>query len=432
MRISIASDSDSSATPKSCYSHVDSMTIDRVSALDLKTRSMAGLLFVAILSVASVIAFAGTSDLVSSTTTATTLTLGVKGSVNGFNSAGERVPISGGLVEARRQPTGQLASSTQTRADGAFSLQLSPGDYNLTVSAPPPASNISPAFVICEAFAYVTPSVAAAVSGVNITLIPRLPERDVGGSCLTDSDGFCNLTVRPYYPLKSNSTTVHVSEGTNTSINVDLEPLATRPTQPSIFNVTFSHPQYPVGPEYPVDHVLKISAGQSYDFEGYMNTWPTVTTTVFLEGNRYGIGVNGYSYSSLPAWNLRYDAGRRLMNFTTEETYLPTGKVAEFVVLIDKRLLDGSPTVFMDNVMVPSTFGQNASHYFVRFSYTLTHNETVTHNVTVGGSNTIPECTSPLASLAISIAFLCLFLNRRTRAKKTSRRNRPAYRDEFS
>ena len=348
----------------------------------------------------------------------TTITTGVQGTVHAYNLAGDLVPIAGAQIEARGQSTKKLVSSIQTRADGNFSLQLSPGDYNLTVSAPPPASNISPAFVVGQAFAYITPSILASVQEVNVTLGPQFPERDIGGSSLTDSDGFFNVTVWPYYPLKSYSTTVHVSEGATTSINVDLEPLVSAQLEPSIFHITFTHPEYPVGPEYPPDHVLRILPGHSYDFEGYMNTWPTVTTTVVFEGNRYKIGVNGYSYSSQIAWNLRFDAERRLMNFTISDTYLPTGKIAEFVALIPKPLLDGSPVVFVDNVIVPSTLGQNATHYFVRFNYTLTFNVTVVHNVTVGGSKTVPENASPLLSLSISLALLCLFLRRNERRNR--------------
>jgi hypothetical protein len=273
-----------------------------------------------------------------------------------------------------------------------------------------------------QALAYVTPSVVAPVEGVNVTLSPRLPERDVGGSCLTDSDGLFNLTVRPYYPLKSHSTVVRVSEGTMTSIDVVLEPLVTGQLEPSIFIITFSHPEYPAGPEYPVDHALKMSPGRSYDFRGYMNTWPTVTTTVVFEGNRYTIAVNGYSYSSPPAWNLRFDAERRLFNFTMGESYLPGGEVAEFVVLIQKPLLDGSPIVLVDNVMVSSTVAQDASHYFVRFGYPVTHNGTVTHNVTVGGSNTVPENTSLLVSLVTVVVVLYLFSRRKPEAKITGMR----------
>jgi len=416
MHLLLAYNSGQSVTPKPCYSHVDSMMIPAGTS-DLKTRSMAAVLLIVIATAESVITVVGTLDLALSITSTMTLTAGVKGTVHALNSVGERVPISGGLVEARRRPTGQFASSTLTEADGAFGLQLSPGDYDLTVSASPPASNISPAFIIGQAVAYITPAVVTMVTGVNVTLEPRFPERDVGGSCLTDSDGVCNLTVWPFYPLRSYSTTVRVSEEPNTSINVDLEPLATGQREPSIFHITFSHPEYPVGPEYPLEHVLKIFPGQSYDFEGYMNAWPPVSTTVVLEGNHYAVAVNGYSYSAPPAWNLCFDAERRLMNFTMGEAYLPTGKVAEFVVLIYKRLLDGSPTVFVDNVMVPSTFAQNASHYFVRFSYPLT-NETVTHNVTVGGSNTIPETPNPLVSLMIAVAVVYLFLRRKSEAKK--------------
>jgi hypothetical protein len=348
------------------------------------------------------------------------LTVDVKGTVHALNSVGERMPISGGLVEARRRPSGQLASSTQTQADGTFSLQLTSGDYNLTVSASSPASNISPALIVCQAAAFSTPTVVTTVPGVNATLTPRLPERDVGGSCLTDYDGFCSLTVRPYYPLRSYSTAIRVSEGMKTSIDVDLEPLASDQREPSIFYVTFSHPEYPLGPEFPVDHALKILPGQSYSFEGYMNSWPPVTTTVVLEGKRYGIGVNGYSYSSPTAWNLRFDTQRRLFNFTTAEVPHSTGGVAELVVLIDKRLLDGPPIAFVDNAMVPSTFAQNASHYFVRFSYALTNE--VTHEVMVGGSNTVPENPSPLVPLLITVASLYVFSRRRLEAKKTKMR----------
>jgi hypothetical protein len=101
------------------------------------------------------------------------------------------------------------------------------------------------------------------------------------------------------------------------------------------------------------------------------------------------------------------------------EPYLPGGEVAEFVVLIQKPLLDGSPIVLVDNAMVPSTVAQDASHYFVRFSYPLTHNETVTHNVTVGGSNTVPENTSLLVSLLTTVVVLYLFSKRKLKAKNT-------------
>jgi hypothetical protein len=381
---------------------------------------MVAILLVVITSVASVIGVAGTLDLTSPVTTSMALTVEVEGTVHALNSVGARIPISGGLVEARHRPSGELASSTQTQAGGAFSLQLSPDDYNLTISASPPASNISPALIICQAAAFSTPTVMTTVAGVNVTLTPRLPERDVGGSCLTDYDGFCSVTVRPYYPLRSYSTTINVPEGSKTSIDVDLEPLASDQREPSIFFVTFTHPEYPVGPEFPIDHVLEIFPGQSDSFEGYMNSWPPVTTTVVLEGKRYGIAVNGYSYSSPTAWNLRFDAQKRLFNFTTAEVPHSTGGVAELVVLIDKRLLDGLPIAFVDNAMVPSTVAQNASHYFVRFSYALTNE--VTHEVMVGGSNTVPENPSPLVPLLITVASLCVFSRRRLEAKKTKMR----------
>lgn len=347
---------------------------------------------------------------------------GVQGTVHAYNFAGGLVPVAGAQVEARHPSTKTLISSTQTQADGNFSLQLSPGDYNLTVSAAPPASNISPAWIIGQALVYITPSSVASVAGVNVTLTPALQERDVGGSSLSDSYGFFNVTVRPYYLLKSYSATVRVSEGTGTPIDVNLEPLVGGQYEPSIFYITFTHPEYPVGPEYPPSHILKISPGRSYSFEGYMNTWPPVATTVVFDGNRYTVGVNGYSYSSPPAWNLRFDTERRLFNFTVGEPYLPGGEVAEFVVLIPKGLLSGSPIVFMDNVMVRSTLAQNASHYFVRFAYVISPNETVTHNVMVGGSNTVPEITNPLVSLVIAAVFLCLFLERKPVAKKTRTR----------
>jgi len=352
-------------------------------------------------------------------------TTGVQGTVNAYNLAGDLIPIAGAQVEARRPLTKTQISSTQTQANGNFSLQLSPGDYNLTVSAAPPASNISPTSVIGQALAYITQSVVAPVPGVNVTVRPQFPEKDVGGCSLTNIDGWFNVTVWPYYPLKPYSTTVRVSEGAKTLVDVDLEPLVSGQGSPSIFIITFSHPEYPVGPEYPVDHVLKILPGRSYSFEGYMNTWPPVATTVVFDGNRYTVGVNGYSYSSPPAWNLRFDAERRMFNFTMGEPYLPGGDVDEFVVLIPKGLLNGSPIVFMDDVMVRSTLAQNASHYFVRFSYVISHNGTVTHNVMVGGSNTVPEITSPLVSLVIAAVFLCLFLRRKPEAKMTSTRTLP-------
>jgi hypothetical protein len=405
---------------------------DAAGASDLRTLFMAATLLIAIAAAQAVAGIASTLDLALSVTGTMTPIAGVKGTVHGINSAGERVPVSGGLVEAHYRSTESLASSTRTQVDGTFNLPLSPGDYNLTVSASPPASNISPAFIMSHALAYITPSLIATVEGVNVSLTPRLSERDLGGSCLTDSDGFCKLTVWPYYPLRPYSTTVRVSEETNTSISVDLERSVVDQGELSVFYVTFSHPEYPVGPEYPVNHVLKILPGQSYNFEGYMNTWPTVTTTVVLDGRRYSVGVNGYSYSTLPAWNLRFDAGRRLINFTVSDTYLPTGKIAEFVALIPKPLLDGSPMVFVDNVVVPSTLAQNASHYFVRFRYNLTFNEMVTHSVMVGGSNTIQEYTSPFLSLSISVAFVYIFLRGNPKRKKARMQAWPGCQDELS
>ena len=341
----------------------------------------------------------------------------VQGTVHAYNFAGGLVPVAGAQVEARRPSTKTLISSTQTQADGNFSLQLSPGDYNVTISATPPASNISPAWIIGQALAYITPSVVVPVAGVNVTLTPALQERDVGASSLSDSYGFFNVTVRPYYPLKSYSTTVRLSEGAITSIDVDLEPFVASQSEPSTYYITFTHPEYPVGPEYPPSHILKISPGRSYSFEGYMNTWPPVATTVSYDGNQYTVGVNGYSYSSPPAWNLRFDAERRMFNFTVGEPYLPGGEVAEFVVLIPKGLLDGSPIVFMDNVMVRSTLAQNATHYYARFSYLMSHNETVTHNVMVGGSNTVPENANLLVSIATTVGFLYLFSRRKPEEK---------------
>jgi hypothetical protein len=381
---------------------------------------MTAALLITIAIVGSMISIGGALAFVPSTTITTLLTAGVKGKVQGLNSAGEFVAISGALVEASSRPSGQLLASTQTEAGGAFSLQLGPGDYDLRVSAEPPSSNISPAFIIARAVAYVTPDVVATIEGVNITLSPGLPERDVGGSCLTDSDGFCNLAVRPYYPLHSYLATVRVSEGVETPIDVVLDPVAAGDLEPSTYYVVFSHPEYPVGPDPQTNRVLKIIPGRSYSFEGYMNSWPTVTTTVVFEGNRCGIGVNGFTYSSLTAWDLRFDAERRLFNFTVAEIPNSTGDFTEFVVLIDKRLLNGSPTVFVDSSIAPSTFAQNASHYFVRFSYMM--NGEVTHEVTLGGSNTIPEDSRPAVSLAISIALAYLFLRTKPGARKNNMR----------
>ena len=367
------------------------------------------LIFVA----ASSLAATNMSSHASSAATATD----VQGTVHAYNFAGGLVPLAGAQVEARRPSTKTLISSTQTQADGNFGLLLSPGDYNLTISAAPPASNISPAWIIGQALAYVTPSVVVPVAGVNVTLTPALQERDVGGSSLSDSYGFFNVTVRPYYPLKPYSATVHVSEGARISVDVDLEPLVAGQYEPSIFNITFTHPEYPVGPEYPPSHILKISPGRSYSFDGYMNTWPPVATTVSFDGNQYTLGVNGYSYSSPPAWNLRFDAERRIFNFTVGESYLPGGEVSEFVVLIPKGLLDGSPIVFMDNVIMRSTLAQNATHYYVRFSYLISRHDTVTHDVMVGGSNTVPENPNLLVPMATTVGFLYFFSRRKPEEK---------------
>jgi hypothetical protein len=346
--------------------------------------------------------------------TSTANTPGVEGTVRAYNVAGGLRPVEGAFVEARRGSAREVVSSVQTRADGTFSLQLDPGDYNITVSASPPASNISPAYIVGYALAYVTPAVTASVANVNVTARPLL-ERDLGGSCLTDDEGFFNLTVRPYYPLKSYSTLIHVPEDAMSSIEVELAPINL--VEPSEFYITFTHPEYPVGPEYPINHILEIWPGQSYTFEGLLSTWSPIVATTYYQGDRFSPAVNGNS----TAWNLRFDTKNRLFNFTIGETYRSKGKVAEFVVFIPKKLLDGSPVVLVDNRLVPSTFTENATHYLVRFDYMLTQNE-----VTVGGSNTIPENISPVLSFVIAVTLLHLILRRERKVKKVEIRAQSA------
>lgn len=368
----------------------------------LKVRSHTGTLLILII-VAGTSLVTSDARPTSSVTSTSTPTTGVEGTVQAFNAADELVPISGAIVEARDRSSGRLVFTTHTLPSGTFDLQVHPGDYNLTVSVSPPASNISPAFIVGRALAYVTPDLVTTVAGVNVTVRPRLAERDYGGSCLTDSAGFCNLTVWPYYPLKPFSTIVHISQGDTVSLNVRLDPSGQ--AEASIFYVTFSHSEYPVGPEYPLDHVLEIWPGQTHVFEGYLNTWPPIVAKVVLEGKQYTIAVNGNS----TVWNLRFDPESRLFNFTIGHTFRSKGKTAEFVVSIPKSLLDGIPVVLVDNVMLSSSFSGNTSHYFVRFDYMLTQNE-----VTVGGSNTIPENPSLFASFLLTVVALSLYSRRRT------------------
>jgi len=331
---------------------------------------------------------------------------GVQGKVYAINWQGEPVPLAGGLVEARKWSTGQLVASTRTQVEGAFDLRIPPGDYDLRVSASPPASNVNPAFIVGRVLAFTLPHVMIRVGGVNVTAEPLRVGKDFGSSGLTDSAGFFNLTVWPYYSLEAYSTPIHVSNELTRIADIHLNGSVEGQHERSLFHVKLIHREYPVGPEYPVGRVSAVLPGQTHSCDYYLNTGPPVTAAVTFQGNRYTIAVNG----NASAWDLGFDPERRLLNFTIGSTYRSPA-VGEFVVLIPKQLLDGVPVVFVDNVEVPSAFTENATQYFIRFDYPLSQ-----HAVTVGGSNTIPENISLLVPLLLTVATLS-FSRRRARSR---------------
>jgi hypothetical protein len=117
---------------------------------------------------------------------------------------------------------------------------------------------------------------------------------------------------------------------------------------------------------------------------------------------------------------LQFNSSRRLLNFTATG---PSGTIGQTRVVIAETLLDGSPTVLIDDGRTPLlslSVASNSTHYTIDFTYPHSN-----HTIAVGGSNSIPEFPTSLPALAIPLLFITLAVRvrRKPRASKTTRRN---------
>jgi hypothetical protein len=299
------------------------------------------------------------------------------------------VPLSGGLVEARNQSTHEVVASTLTQPNGSYHLWLPPGDYELTFSV---SRNVDLATITGRATITNTP-----LKDVNVTAVPRRTV-DLGGSALTNSSGYYNLTVGLYAPVPPLSVPVSVPVGEIANTGDILLQLAGS-VGPGAFDVTFAHPTYP----NVVFRGVTIKPG-SLILNAEMNSGLiSVTTLVTFQGSQYSTVVNGNASAS----NIQFDVNRRLLNFS-----ISGSGIGEFVVLIPKSLLDGTPVVFVDNREVASSYAQNLTHYFVRFRSSLSQ-----HLATIGGSQTIPEFSGPWA-LAFGALLAVVVLTQKARLSR--------------
>ena len=141
----------------------------------------------------------------------------------------------------------------------------------------------------------------------------------------------------------------------------------------------------------------------------------TLPTTIYSISQSVGSANSSYvqvsSNSTISA--LQFDSSRRLLNFTATG---PSGTIGQTRVVIAETLLDGSPTVIIDDgktQVLSLTVSTNSTHYTIDFTYP--HS---THTITVGGSNTIPEFSTGTPVLVITLLFVTFGIGRRFRISR--------------
>ncbi len=148
----------------------------------------------------------------------------------------------------------------------------------------------------------------------------------------------------------------------------------------------------------------------------------TLPTTIYSISQSVGSANSSYvqvsSNSTISA--LQFDSSRRLLNFTATG---PSGTIGQTRVVIAETLLDGSPTVIIDDGRTPLlslTVSTNSTHYTIDFTYPHSN-----HTITVGGSNSIPEFPTSLPALVMTLLFVTLAVRvtRKARLSKTASRN---------
>jgi len=96
--------------------------------------------------------------------------------------------------------------------------------------------------------------------------------------------------------------------------------------------------------------------------------------------------------------NVAYDSAQRLLIFNAAG---PDGTTGFSSILMSKSLIDGAPVALIENgdiAPIDFSVSSNQTHYLVSFAYPLS-----SRTVIVGGSNTIPEFSSTIAPILLSI-----------------------------
>jgi hypothetical protein len=300
----------------------------------------------------------------------------ITGTVRGTDFYGNSLPLEDALVVA----SGPEVSSARTNADGSFQLSVTPGTYDVTASASPPASNVNPSRI--QGHVYQSMQNVVPVAEVDVTAEPRRVGYDYGSSTITDSNGFFNLTVRPYYYFQSGSNTVTVTEGSAVSMDFLLMGSGGDLSEPCVFDVWFSYPMYPTAVR-----AVQLSPGQGYEFEDVF-----LITQVASEDLVMQVASN----SSVSG--LAFDSERGLLDFVVSG---PSGSLGFFNVTVARTLLHGRPIVLVDGVEHSATVTEDAGFWYVYATYA--HSE---HQVIVGGSETVPEFPGSLSWVLLLVTLM--------------------------
>lgn len=313
------------------------------------------------------------------------VTATIRGTVSALNVYGNRVLVEDALVVAT---SGNTQLSAHTQANGSFQMTVPSGTYTVTVSS----FNVDSSTIDGHVFQSAQDMIP--VAGVTVDAEPLSTDRDRGDSGATDSSGLFRLTVRPFESLQPSSSSVVLVSGE--VVTVDLQLVPTGAIEPGTFILSFTHPLYAASAQ-----TLVVTPGQSVHIaDKFLNVGLPSTVAASFQGDVYTLVVNANASNS----GLLFDANRRLINFTMSGA---DGTVGSFVVVIPKAVLDGTPVVFVDDRPVASTYMENNTHFLVRFDQALS-----THTVSLGGSNTIPEFSTPFL-VAVSSMFIIVALRRR-------------------
>lgn len=291
--------------------------------------------------------------------------------------------------------------------DGAYTLQLTPGTYDVTASS---------AGFYSETHTHVVVTLGSSIS-LDFTLQPT-------GS-LTTTQTQTSTTSGATSTVSTATTTMPVIHGTVYWIDQygNMRPLAWAQVAavgqnglstltsshidgtyvmylaPGTYNMTAS-----LDPDYrPDSTTVTVSALGLADFDFTLApscTTCTATTTRTPATNTATtiatLQLQVASNSTVSG--LIFDSTRGILNFTVTG---PTGTRGFFDATIAKSLFSGQPVVLIDGVQISATVSGDTNFWYIHVTYP--HSQ---HHVTIGGSNTVPEFPSLLLFPALLTVLL--------------------------